>query len=183
MVRWHHRLNGHEFEQISGDCEGQRSLACCSPWGHKRVRLNLVTEKTTTYRHRCVSTCVHIPKHGMYTHSTYVYAHMDAHTYCVTHLHINTFTHILERPLMCLVHGRYLKNDSHYSFRYAEKDSSWERLKAGGEAEAKDEMVRWHHQLDRHEFEQAPGVADGQGSLACCSPWGHKESETTKRLN
>ena len=40
-----------------------------------------------------------------------------------------------------------------------------------------DEMVGWHHQLDRHEFEQAPGVGDGQGSLACYSPWGHKESD------
>ena len=40
-----------------------------------------------------------------------------------------------------------------------------------------DEMDRWHHQLDRREFEQAPGVGDGQGSLACCSPWGHKESD------
>ena len=33
MVGWHHQLNGHEFEQISGDCKGQGSLACCSPWG------------------------------------------------------------------------------------------------------------------------------------------------------
>ena len=40
-----------------------------------------------------------------------------------------------------------------------------------------DEMVGWHHQHYGHEFEQALGVADGQGSLACCSPWGHKESE------
>ena len=38
-----------------------------------------------------------------------------------------------------------------------------------------DERVEWHHQLDGHEFEQAPGVGDGQGSLVCCSPWGHKE--------
>ena len=38
-----------------------------------------------------------------------------------------------------------------------------------------DEMVGWHHQLDRHEFEQAPGVGDGQGSLVCSSPWGHKD--------
>ena len=36
----------------------------------------------------------------------------------------------------------------------------------------KDKMVGWHHQLDGHEFEQAPGVGDGQGGLACCSPWG-----------
>ena len=46
-----------------------------------------------------------------------------------------------------------------------------------------DGMVGWHHQLDGHEFEQTPGVGDGQGSLACCSPWGRKESDTTERLN
>ena len=46
-----------------------------------------------------------------------------------------------------------------------------------------DEMVGWHHQLSGHEFEQAPGVGDGQRSLACCSPWGCKESDTTESLN
>ena len=43
-----------------------------------------------------------------------------------------------------------------------------------------DKMVGWHHWLDGHEFEQAPGVGDGQGSLECCSPWGHKEQDTTE---
>jgi len=46
-----------------------------------------------------------------------------------------------------------------------------------------DEMVAWPHWIDGHEFEQAPGVCDGQGSLVCCSPWGHKESDMTERLN
>ena len=46
-----------------------------------------------------------------------------------------------------------------------------------------DEMVQWHQWLDGHEFEQAPGVGDGQGSLVWCSPWGRKESDTTERLN
>ena len=46
-----------------------------------------------------------------------------------------------------------------------------------------DEMVGWHHQLNRHEFEQAWGVGDGQGSLAGCSPLGRKELDTTERLN
>ena len=46
-----------------------------------------------------------------------------------------------------------------------------------------DEMAGWHHWLDGHEFKQAPGVADRQGILACCSPWGHKELDTTERLN
>ena len=46
-----------------------------------------------------------------------------------------------------------------------------------------DEMVGWHHRLDGHEFEQTPGVGDGKGSLECCSPWGHKELDTTEQLN
>ena len=46
-----------------------------------------------------------------------------------------------------------------------------------------DEMVGWHHQLDGHEFEQAPRVGDGQRSLACYSPWGSKELDMTERLN
>ena len=46
-----------------------------------------------------------------------------------------------------------------------------------------DEMAGWHHRLDGCEFEQAPGVGDGQESLACCSPWGHRELDTTDRQN
>ena len=46
-----------------------------------------------------------------------------------------------------------------------------------------DEMVGWHHQLNEHEFKQALRVGDGQRSLACCSPWGHKELGTTEQLN
>ena len=46
-----------------------------------------------------------------------------------------------------------------------------------------DEMVGWHHRLNGHEFEQAPGVGDGQGSLVCCSPWGCKVLDTTEWLN
>ena len=44
-------------------------------------------------------------------------------------------------------------------------------------------MVGWHHPLNGHEFEQAPGDSDGQGSLVCCSPWVHKESDTTEQLS
>ena len=43
-----------------------------------------------------------------------------------------------------------------------------------------DEMVGWHHRLNGHEFEQAPGVGEGHGSLSCCSPWGCKELDTTE---
>ena len=62
----------------------------------------------------------------------------------------------------------------------------WRDLDAGkdwGQEEkgmTEDEMVEWHHWLDGHEFGRTPGVGDGQGGLACCSPWGHKESDTKR---
>ena len=43
-----------------------------------------------------------------------------------------------------------------------------------------EEMIEWHHQIDEHEFEQALGVGDGQGSLACFSPWGCKDLDMTE---
>ena len=52
-----------------------------------------------------------------------------------------------------------------------------------GTGTTEDEMVGWHYWLDGHESEQSLGVGDGQGSLACCSLWGCKELDTTKRLN
>ena len=54
-----------------------------------------------------------------------------------------------------------------------------EGRRRGGVTE--DEMIGWHHWLNGHEFEQAPGDGEGQGSLACCSPWGHKELDTTEQ--
>ena len=56
----------------------------------------------------------------------------------------------------------------------------WRREEKGP---TEDEMVGWHHQHNGHEFEQAPGVCDGQGSLVSCSPWGDKESDMTEWLN
>ena len=60
----------------------------------------------------------------------------------------------------------------------AGQDWRWEE-----KGTTEDEMVGWHHRLTGHEFEEAPGVGDGQGSLACCSPWGCKEMDTTEWLN
>ena len=60
----------------------------------------------------------------------------------------------------------------------AGKDWRWEE-----KGTTEDKMGGWHHRLDGHEFEQAPGVSDEQGVLACCSPWSRKESDTTKWLN
>ena len=58
----------------------------------------------------------------------------------------------------------------------------WAKLKVGGEGMTEDEMVGWHRWLNGHEFEQALGDGEGQGSLVCYSPWGCKESDTTEWL-
>ena len=50
----------------------------------------------------------------------------------------------------------------------------------GGEGATENEMIGWHHQLNGHEFEQTLGDSEGQGSLVCYSPWGHKKSERTE---
>ena len=60
----------------------------------------------------------------------------------------------------------------------AGKDWRWEE-----KGKTVDEMVGWHHWLNGHEFEQVLGVGDGQGGLACCSPWGCEELDTTEQLN
>ena len=60
----------------------------------------------------------------------------------------------------------------------AEKD--WRQEEKGI---AEDKMIGWHHWLNGHEFEQAPGDGEGQGSLACYSPWGYKESDMIEQLN
>ena len=59
----------------------------------------------------------------------------------------------------------------------------WERWRQEEKGTTEDKMVGGHQQLNGHEFGQAPGVGDGQESLECCSPWGHKESDMTKWLN
>ena len=72
----------------------------------------------------------------------------------------------------------------HVKSWFFEKDPDAER--DWGQEEkgtTEDEMARWHYWLDGHEFEQTPGVCDGQAGLVCCDSWGCKESDTTERLN
>ena len=57
------------------------------------------------------------------------------------------------------------------------------KIEGGRRKGQEDETVGWHHRLNRHGFEQTPGVGEGQGSLACCSPSGGKELDTTEGLN
>jgi len=84
--------------------------------------------------------------------------------------------------------GLVLKLKLQYSGHLMQKADSLEKTLLLGKIEGRrrrteDEVVRWHHRLDGHEFEETPGDGERQGSLACCSPWGHKESDTTELLN
>ena len=87
----------------------------------------------------------------------------------------------------CSLEGRML--NLQYFGHLMQRTDSLERPNAGKDwsqekkGMTEDETVGWHHWLHGHEFEQAPGVGDGQGGLACCSPWGRKESDTTGQLN
>ena len=104
----------------------------------------------------------------------------------------------LESPLECKksilkevspeysLEGLMLKLKLQYFGHLLQRTDSLEKTLMLGKIEGKrrmkteDEMAGWHHRVDRHEFEQALGVGDGQGGLACCSPWGHKEWHTTE---
>ena len=77
-----------------------------------------------------------------------------------------------------------LKLKLQYFGHLMQRTDSFEKTLMLGKTEGRrrrgqDEMIGWHHRLKGHEFEQAPGVDDGQGSLVCCSPWGCKDSHTT----
>ena len=65
-------------------------------------------------------------------------------------------------------------------WKHPDAGKHWRREEKGTTG---DEMVGWHHRLNGHGFGWTPGVGDGQGGLACCNPWGHKESDLTEQLN
>ena len=77
--------------------------------------------------------------------------------------------------ILCSLWGHY--------WGFLQFDCGWEGLRAGGGGATEDEMVVWHHQLNGYEFEQTLGDREGQETLACCSPWGHNESDMTERLD
>ena len=103
----------------------------------------------------------------------------------------------LESPLNCKeinpeysLEGLMLKLKLPYSGHLMQRADSLEKTLILGKIEGikengmtEDEMVGWHHRLNGHEFEQTLEDSEGQGSLACCSPWGCKELDTAEQLN
>ena len=88
----------------------------------------------------------------------------------------------------CSLEGLMLKLKLQYFGHLMQRADSFEKTLILGKIEGRrrkgeDKMVGWHHRLNGHEFEQALGESEGQGSLVCCRPWGCKKSDTTERLN
>ena len=86
----------------------------------------------------------------------------------------------------CSLEGLMLRLKLQYFGHLMQRPDSLEKTLMLGKIEGgqekgmtEDEMVGWHHRLNGYEFEQAPGDSEEQGSLVCCSPWGHKELDTT----
>ena len=76
-----------------------------------------------------------------------------------------------------------LQYSGHLTQRADSRLWCWERLRAGGEEKREDEIIEWYHRCNVHELGQTLGDGEGQGGLACCSPWGHKELNTPWWLN
>ena len=83
----------------------------------------------------------------------------------------------------CSLEGLILRLKLQYFSHLMRRTDSGQDWRQEEKGMTEDEMAGWHHRLDGREFEWTPGVGDGQGSLACCSPWGLKESDTTDWLN
>ena len=93
----------------------------------------------------------------------------------------NQFEYSLER-LMLKLKLQYFENLTRRTTHW-KRLCSWERLKARGEGTTEDDVIERHHRLNGHEFEEAPGIVDRQGSLECYNPWRCKESDRTERPN
>ena len=159
MVGWHYELSGYLFEQALGNSEGQGSLACCSPWSHKE--LDMIEWLNNNNAVQKIS--------GMYPS-------------CITGTSFpltNTLTFLPSfSPWQSLFYSMLLWVWLFLEFSHRQYHALFVFLCLTYLIE-----LNVYHQLNGHEFEQAPEVGDGQGSLACCSLWGRKESNMTERLN
>ena len=167
---------------LPGRSHGQRGLVGCSPWGHEE-------SDTTEQLHfhfslSCIGerdgnpfqcSCLENPRDGGRVPWTARRSNQS----------------ILKKISPgCSLEGLMLKlklqyfGPPHAKSWLIGKDSNARRDSGKEEKEmTEDKMAGWHHQLDGYEFEWTPEISDGQGGLACCNSWGHKESDTTEWLN
>ena len=202
-VGWHHRLNGHEFEQAPGDSKGQGSLGCWSPWGHKESDNDLATEQhSSSLQAKGIGRLCPVRK----SWPSNLYWEIKRACECIRHprdavalyFH-NEVLRTARRSNQSILkeispgislEGMMLKLKLQYFGHLTRRVDSLEKTLMlggiGGQEEkgtTEDEMAGWHHRLDGRESEWTPGGGDEQRGLACCYSWGHKESHTTEWLN
>ena len=211
MVGWHHWLNGHEWANPA-DSEGEGSLACFSSWGHKESDTNEglnwteLIEHIKKQRHNFVNKCPSSQGCGFSSGHVWMCELEHKESWALKNWCFWTVVleKTLESPLDCKeikpVHPKGNQSWIYTGRIVAEAQAPilwppdvkswliWKDPKAGKnwrreeKGMKEDEMAGWHHRLDGHGFGWTPGVGDGQGGLACCGSWGHKESDTTELL-
>ena len=171
MAGWCHWLDRLEFEWTLGVGDGQGGLACCNSWGRKESDTTEQVNWTEHWR---------IDAFNLWCWRRLLRVPCTARKSNQSILREIDFQYSLE-GLMLKLKFQYF---SHLiQVNSLEKTLMLGKIEGRREGVTEDEMIGWHHQLNGHEFEYAPEVGDGQGSLAWCSPWGHKESDLTEQLN
>ena len=109
-----------------------------------------------------------------------VLMHQNSDAFLTNHIHCKYSLEGLMLKLKLQWFGYLMQRTDWLIGKDPDAGKDWRQQEKGM---TEDEMVGWYDQLNEHEFEQAPGVGDGQGSLACCRPWGCKGSDMTEQLN
>ena len=199
MVVWHYRLNGQEFEQALGDGEGQGSLESRLSAVHEVAKgLTQLSKWTTDIMILAICRFKTVAKLKRFKDSDWHNCWCCERNWpCINYWLLTWINPWTARRSNQLILKEIVLNIRWKDWCWSWNSITlatwcdeltlwkrlwcWERLKAGGEGDnwGWTTEVGWHHWLYGHEFEQALGAADGQGSLACCRSWGRKESDMT----
>ena len=166
MAGWHHRLDGHEFRWTPEVGDGQGGLVCCNSWGCKKSdtteRLNWTELERETGRFYIIWALKSL---WMVTAASKL-----KHTCSLEEKLWKSWCWNWSSNTL----ATWCQGPTHWKRPWC-----WEDWRQEEKWATEDEMVEWHYWLNGHEFEQTLGDSEGQGSLACCSPWDHKKSDTT----
>ena len=177
-VGWHHRFNGHGSGWTLEVSDGQGGLACCGSWGHKESDMTERLNWTDDFSSSQVWMWDLDPKEDWVRKNWCFQPVMLEKTLDSpleskqielanpkgTHPEYSLEGLMLKLTFQCF--GNWCKEPTHWKNPDAGK--YWQQVEKGM---TEDEMVEWHHQFNGYKFEQASGDGEGQGSLACCSPW------------
>ena len=180
---YHVWCNGHELGQTLADGKEQGGLACYSPWGRKESdmtgQLNNKLRNSISKNEAAIGAT---DKESWEENVTSMFLSL-AGRWAVLRNIWKGATNALSLMTMaiCIYSVLWPPEEKNWLiWKDPDAGKDWRQEEKGM---TEDEMVRWHHRLNGYGFGWTPGVGNGQGGLACCSPWGRKESDTTEQLN